>query len=350
MKLRKKNIGLPPGTVLYTGQKTDLEIRINYIQFDESDYKEELDQDERHVVLHPSNLDLVQWYDIRGLHDEDLINKIGDIFSIHPIAKEDAVDVTQRPVFTEYENAAFISLKCVELDKNQNLVIQHVSVYFGEGFVISFQENEDDIFSDIRTRIKNPSSRIRIKKADYLAYAIVDFLVDKYFLFLEKISKTIIKLEEEISLRPENVDKSEIFILRKELMRVRKTVSPLRDALNQFSRSEIDLIDDKTIAFLRDVTDHVIQIMDSIDNQRDILSGLQDLYISEISLKMNQVMQFLTIITAIFVPISFLAGLYGMNFDYMPELHFRYGYFILLGIMFLIIMILIWNFRRKKWL
>lgn len=350
-KKRKKNIGLPPGTAMYTGQKSDLLIRINYVEFNEHSYKEELDQKENRVLLHPSNLNLVQWYDIRGLHDEELINKIGAIFSMHPLAIEDAVDVMQRPLFTEYASGAFVSMKSVLFDDvSYKITTQSVSFYFGEGFVISFQENEDDLFQEIRSRLANEQSRIRHKKSDYLTYALIDYLVDSYFLIIERISRSIEKLEEDISLRPEEVEKSRIFLLRKEVQRVRKRVTPLREALLQFNRSDLPFIESQTSVFIRDVSDHTIQIIDSIDNQRDILAGLQDLYISEISLKMNQVMQFLTIITALFVPLSFLAGLYGMNFEYIPELKYKYGYFVLLGVMAIIAIGLLWNFKRKKWL
>ncbi len=348
---KHKGLGLPPGTTLYTGQKIDLDIRINYIEFSDDYYKEEIDQNEERVLLHSSDKNIVQWYDIRGLHDVNLINKIGSIFKMHPIAMEDAVDVLQRPSFIEYDNAAFISLKSVNYnDQTNKIALQNVSLYFGEGFVISFQEHEDDIFEDIRSRIKNINARIRHRKSDYLAYAIVDYLVDNYFMAMDNMAKSIESLEEAISLTPEDVNKEEIFKLRKELQKLRKSISPLREALSNFKRSELILLQDATIAYIRDVADHTIQLMDSIDNNREILSGLQDLYISEISLKMNQIMQFLTIITAVFVPISFLAGLYGMNFSYMPELQFKYGYYALLTVMLLVILFLIWNFKRKKWL
>lgn len=348
---KKKNIGLAPGTVLYTGQKTDLPIRINYIEFTDENYKEELDQDESNVVLHPSNLNIVQWYDIRGLHDEKMIQEIGNTFGMHPIAIEDAVDVTQRPVYTEYDKGVFITLKNLSFDEEKyKLNTQHISLYFGEGFVISFQEDEDDLFEKLRLRIKNISSRVRHKKSDYLAYAICDFIIDSYFSIMEKVTSVVEALEEDISLRPETVDKSRIFKLRKELSKIRKTIAPLRDALMQFNRSDLNIIDDKTSAFIRDVIDHTIQLVDTVDNQRDIVSGLQDLYISEVSLKMNQIMQFLTIITAIFVPISFLAGLYGMNFQYIPELEYKYGYFALISVMILIVLGLIINFKKKNWL
>ncbi len=349
--LKRRNIGLPPGTALYTGQKTDLPIRINYIQFTEEEYREDTDQNAEDVELHPSNLNIVQWYDIRGLHDELLIKKIGDIFSMHPIALEDAIDVNQRPVFTEYDNSAFLSFKSVSFDdETLKMGAQNVALYFGEGFLISFQENEDDLFVELRKRIKNPNARIRQKKSDYLAYAIVDMHVDRYFVIIEKIAQKIESLEEDINLRPETVDKGRIFSLRKELLKIRKTLSPLREALMQFNRSDLAVMDEKTTAFLRDVIDHTIQLVDTLDNQRDVLSGLQDLYISEISLKMNHVMQFLTIITAIFVPISFLTGLYGMNFEYIPELQMHNGYFVLWAVMLTIVIALVIYFKRNKWL
>lgn len=324
---------------------------VSYIEYDQHELKMELERHGADILLHPSVLHKVQWYDVLGLHDDNLIRSISQRFNMHPLAVEDAVDVYQRPSYTEYEEGHFIALKALSFDKEAKKVVrQSVAMYFGAGFVLTFQENDDDIFGPIRHRLEGGKGRIRARQADYLAYAIIDHLVDQYFHVLDEVEFEVEKLEESISRAAADTDKSKIYDLKKELLKLRKSVAPLREAINLLTRSDSPLIDDRTHAFIRDVYDHTIQIMDNTDSQRDILSGLQDLYISEVSLKMNKIMQFLTVVTAVFVPISFLTGLYGMNFAYIPELQYREGYFILWAVMLLTVIGMLYYFWRKKWL
>lgn len=350
-KRAKRNTGLPPGTSLYTGGITDAEVFVHYVEYDADKLVEEASSNKVSIILHPSRPEMVQWYDVRGLHDEGVIRSISERFKMHPIAVEDAVDIHQRPSYTEYEHGHFLSLKALSFDR-KTLTVQRESVglYFGEGFVLSFQELDKDTFEAVRSRVLQSKGRIRTRKADYLAYAIVDYIVDHYFTVLDDFEEEVELLEESISNSSSEGDKARIFLMKKELLKIRKSVGPLREAVNLFSRSESHLIDERTIVFIRDVYDHTIQIIDSVDSMRDILSGLQDLYISEISLKMNKIMQFLTIVTALFVPISFLTGLYGMNFEYIPELKHHNGYFILWGVMVVSVLAMLWYFWKKKWL
>ncbi|MFT7434505.1 MAG: magnesium transporter [Psychromonas sp.] len=345
----KNTLGLPPGTIKYTGKKGGIPLKLNYLEFNAASFKGETFEDVRKAIILKPKADLVQWYDIRGLHDEAFIQKIGDVFEIHSLALEDIADVYKRPEYSEFINGHFFSLKFVQFQKGV-LHIQNVSIYFDTGFVLSFQEDDDDIFIALRDRIEQAKGRVRLKKADYLAYAIIDFVIDNYFTVLDEIEERIEHLEEVLISDIENFDRGQIFVLKKDLLRIRKVVAPLREALYAFSKSDSDDIEDKTKVYVKDVYDHTISVVDSLDTMRDILTGLQEIHISEMSMKMNKVMQFLTIITAIFVPITFLAGIYGMNFQHMPELAHKNGYYVLLGVMALLSGAMLLYFRRKKWL
>jgi magnesium transporter len=342
---------MPPGALLYTGKITGVDVIVDYVEYNNEVSNFESSSGAESFLLHASDVTKVQWYDIRGLHDDNIIRDIAERFKMHPIAIADAVDIHQRPTYIEYEFGHFISLKVLSFDKlNNKINRESLSLYFGDGFVITFQEKPNDTLIQVRQRILESKGRILSRKSDYLTYTIVDFIVDNYFYVLDAIEEEVGQLEESISNNPQNTDKSNIYELKKELLKIRKSVSPLREAINLFSRTESSLVEDRTVSFIRDVYDHTIHIIDNVDSMRDILSGLQDLYISEISLKMNKTMQFLTIVTAIFVPISFLTGLYGMNFEYMPELKFQYGYFILWGAMIFAVLAMLYYFRKNKWL
>ncbi|GLR17052.1 magnesium/cobalt transporter CorA [Portibacter lacus] len=347
---KKRNIGSIPGTIVYTGNVTGTQVSINYLEYNQNGYRAESALNNGEITIYPPIDEYIQWYDIRGLHDNDLMQKIVSSFKIHPLVIEDAVDIHQRPTYVEYLDGHFISLKSLEFNSEKSTVEKEtVSIYFGNKFIITFQENEDDIFKVIRERIINKKGRVVAKGADYLAYIIVDYIVDNYFSVLDAVEEQVEELEESISLQSDDVDKLSIYKLKKNILKIRKSIAPLREAVNLFSRSDSKLIDSKTLTFIKDVYDHTIQIIDNADSLRDILSGLQDLYISEVSLQMNKVMQVLTIITAIFVPLSFLAGLYGMNFVNIPELRAQNGYYILIGIMVLIALSMIYFFKSRKW-
>ena len=321
------------------------------MQYDEENTIDKEIDSHSENIFNASPLDKVNWYDVRGIHDTKLIELFGKNFSIHPIVLENIVDVNQRPKFEEYDKGIFIALRALSFNKKKNEVQkEHVVIYFNNGLIITFQETESDLFEAVRKRILSSSLRIRQRETDYLAYALLDVIVDKYYIVLEEMEDVIENLEEKMLVEQNIKDKNKIHHLKKELLIMRKSVAPLREAIGQFSKTESSFVQNNSQAFIRDLYEHTVQIMDSIDSSRDILNGLQDLFISEISFKMNKVMQLLTLISVIFIPLTFLAGIYGMNFDNIPELHYRYGYHILLGVMFVIFIVLLVFFKRKKWL
>lgn len=351
MKEKRKSAGLPPGSVVFTGSQKVEKISIHYLQYDGEFLAEKDFDNHAKTTFHQSVPERIDWYDIRGLHDTQLIETIGKTFDVHPLVLEDIVDVEQRPKFEEYEKGIFIIIRALAFDQvNEVINTEQIGIYFRKGLVLTFQETESDLFLLARQRVQRGRGRIRGRGADYLVYALLDVIVDHYFVMLEKVDDVIESLENELLQRTDNSIRERMHHLKIALLTARKSITPLREAISRFAKSENEFIEDSSTVFIRDLYDHTIQIMDLVESHRDTLNGLQDLHLSEISFRMNQVMQVLTIITTIFVPLSFLAGMYGMNFDNMPELHYKYGYFILVSCMFLIAGGLLLWFRKKKWL
>ena len=263
---------------------------------------------------------------------------------------EDVAHTFQRPKYEEYENGNFIIFRALSFDREAlEVKTEQVAIYFRKGLVVSFQENAADLFEHVRKRVNSGKGKVRSRGADYLTYALIDSVADNYFSVLDEIEECVEQVENDILNNPGQQTKERIHLLKKELLIVRKSVAPLREAVNRFAKSDSELVEENSKMYIRDLYDHTIQITDLVESYRDVLNGLQDLYISEISLRMNQVMQVLTIITTIFVPLSFLAGLYGMNFENIPELHHPSGYFILLGVMGLIALGSLFYFKKKNW-
>lgn len=347
----RQKAGLPPGSIVFTGKKKVEEVHLHRLKYNEDHFEDHTYIGREQITFENSTTEMVDWYDMRGLHDIELIEAIGKQFDIHNLILEDIADPNQRPKFEEYPNSNFVVLKALHFDReNIEVKTEQVALIFGHGLLLSFQEDETDLFHAVRDRLRTKSGRIRQRGADYLCYALIDNIVDHYFFVIDEVEQYIDSIENRLLNNIGDSIRSDIHALKKEVVSMRKSIAPLREAISRFSKSESALISDETTVFIRDLHDHTIQVMDMVETYRDVLNGLQDLYISEISLKMNQVMQVLTIITTIFVPLSFLAGLYGMNFQYIPELNFKYGYFFLLGIMFLIFIGALYYFKRKKWL
>lgn len=351
MNNTNKQAGLPPGSIVFTGDKKIEEVGVNYLKYDSKTIEMKSARNEIKTLLYPPDDTKVEWYDFRGVHDTDLIHEVGKAFEIHPLILEDVSDVHQRPKFEEYSNDGFMIIKALAFDKTiKKVSIEQVAIFFRKGLVITFHEEGTDLFQSIRKRIEHSKGRIRHSGADYLAYALIDAVVDNYFIVLEDIEDEIELLEDLILESHEEAHKARIHDLKKQLLSIRKSVIPLREAISQFSKIENASVANSTVIFIRDLYDHIIQITDMVDNFRDMLNGLQDLFLSEVSMKMNKIMHFLTLISTIFIPLTFLTGLYGMNFDNIPELHYKYGYFMLWGIMMTIFIGLLWYFRRKKWI
>ena len=351
MSNNKRLIGTVPGSIIFNGQRKVEHIAIHYTEYDGlSASFEELDN-QTIQSFHTPKEELVQWYDIRGLHDTDLLHEFGQLFKLHPLILEDTADVHQRPKLEEYPEGIYLKIHALSFDRDNRIITKEdVSIFLGDGFVLSFQEKAEDLLSLVRTRIKDQRGRITNKKADYLFYALLDSIVDNYFMVVDALAQEIQKLETKINNNLSENIKEEILSLKKLFLQIRKSINPMREAVIKLTKYENHLITKSSSIFIRDIHDHLFQIIESIDTNRDLLSGLQDLYISEISLEMNKVMQVLTIITTIFVPLSFIVGLYGMNFEYIPELKYRLGYFVLWGVMLTISIGLLIFFKRKKWL
>lgn len=350
MAKHRRKMGLPPGSIVFTGNQKVDKIRVHHLLYDASQLTSKELYSHENIELAVSKSEIVDWYDMRGLHDTQLIENFGKQFNIHPLILEDIVDVSQRPKYEEYEKGVFLIARALHFDEtNFKIKTEQVSIYFHNGLLLSWQETESDLFAAVRERVTLSKGRIRQRGADYLAYALLDVLVDHYFQVMDEVGNVIEQLEDDLLENPDSSIRERIHHLKKELLKTRKTIAPLREAINRFSKAENEFVQENSNIFIRDLYDHTIQAQEMMENYRDILNGLQDLYLSEISFKMNQVMQVLTIITTIFVPLSFLAGLYGMNFANIPELHHPQGYFILLGVMGLLAIGLLSWFRKQGW-
>lgn len=345
-----KKVGAPPGTLQYVGNKEAVQTRISIMDYYQKDFNEKEVQNIEDCFPFKST-PTVTWLNIDGLHDVQIIESIGKFYDIHPLVLEDILNTNQRPKLEEYDNYLFFVVRMLAFNASEKKIVsEQVSLVLGENFVISFQELEGDVLEPLRERIRAGKGRIRDLGTDYLTYAILDVLIDNYFIILEKIGEKIEDFEEELMFEPKQNLLQDIYSLKRELLFLRRSVWPLREAVSAIEKTESKLIGRKTRPFLRDLYDHAIQVIDTVETSRDLVAGMLDLYLSSMSNKMNEVMKVLTIIATIFIPLTFIAGIYGMNFNYMPELAWHWGYFAVWGIMVVVAIIMIIYFRRKKWL
>lgn len=345
---RKSKKGAPPGTIVYSGKDTSEKVKITLLEYNEKEFieKDFFDVDECILAFKPG---MVKWINVDGIHNVEIVEKIGKLFNIHPLTLEDVVNSDQRPKFEDYDNYVVSIMKMIYY--TEEIRAEQLSVVLMEGMVISFQESDGgDAFDIIRTRIRQGKGRIRRCGADYLAYCLIDAVVDCYFSILEKVGDRIELLEEELIADPVPHTLTQLHHLKREMIFFRKAVWPLRELISNIERSETELFKESTGIYLRDVHDHAIRTIDTIETYRDLLSGMMDIYLSSVSNRMNEVMKVLTIISTIFIPVTFIAGVYGMNFEFMPELHSRYGYIATWAVMIVIMLSLVVYFRRKKWL
>jgi len=288
---------------------------------------------------------------MNGVHQLELLQEIGTDFALHPLVLEDIANTEHRPKLEDYDSYLFLVVKMLSFDASSGEIQpEQVSLVLAPGVVLSFQERQGDVFQGVRERLRSNKGRIRKMGSDYLAYALLDAVVDSYFVILEQIGEQIEQLEEELVLQSNTRTLDKIHHFKREMILLRKSVWPLREVIGGMQRSESPLIQESTGIFLRDVYDHTIQIIDTVETFRDVLSGLLDLYLSSISNRMNEVMKVLTIIATIFIPLTFIAGIYGMNFTYMPELNWRWSYPLLWLVMITIAGVMIFFFRKKRWL
>ena len=350
IKKTSKKAGLSPGTLVHIGEKKAETTMFSLINYDHKQLQEKelatIDESFPYKDTPP-----VTWINIDGLHEIDIIEKIGHHFDIHPLTLEDIVNTGQRPKAEDYDDYVFIVFKMLLYDDvNTHITSEQVSLILGAHYLISFQEKEGDVFNFVRERIRKGKGRIRKSGPDYLTYALIDATVDHYFFILEKVGEKLEQIEEELLENPQPRTLQSIHSLKREMIYFRKQVWPIRELLNHLMHEESQLIQESSHIFFRDIYDHTIQVIDTIESMRDVLTGMLDLYLSTLSNKMNEVMKVLTIMATIFIPLTFVAGIYGMNFKFMPELEWKWSYPILWGILVAIFVFMLFWFKRKRWL
>ena len=346
---RSIKTGLPPGSLVHVGSRKTENVAITVLEYDENELR-------RINVNNPGDLEYYRdsektsWVNIDGLHDTKLLGAVGSVFGLHPLVLEDMLNTEERPKIEDYGDYTFIAVKQLFIDeKTGEPVTDHQNIILGKGFVISAGESRTRIFDPIRERLES-GVRLRKMGADYLAYALLDAIVDNYFDVLERQGEMIEKVEEVLVSSPDRTTLNKILDTKNDMLYIHKNIWPLREVANLLERGESSLISHETRVYLRDLYDHVMQALDTTEIYRDILSGLLDVYLSSVSNRMNEIMKVLTIISTIFIPLTFLAGIYGMNFSNMPELGWRWGYFALLGVMAVLALLMLDFFKRKKWL
>jgi len=350
-KKRSRKAGLPPGALVHIGEKWSEKARITVIEYNEETFLEEELEEIRRKPLRADET-LTTWIHVDGLHDTAILAQLGEKFDLHPLVLEDILNTDHRPKMEDMGPYIFVVLKSFSAEPAPIAEVQseQISLIFGSHFVLSLQEKESKLLSPIRERIRQGKGKIRKLGADYLAHAILDTVVDSYFSILEDVEDEIEACEESLVNRPGAAVMTRIQYLKRNMIILRKSVWPLREAVAALERSESPLIAESMNIYFRDVYDHTIQAMDTIETYRDTLSGMLDIYLSSLSNRMNEIMKVLTIIATIFIPLTFLAGVYGMNFDYIPELKWRWGYFALWGVMISIALIMLKLFRKNRWL
>ncbi|MBI3562932.1 MAG: magnesium/cobalt transporter CorA [Gammaproteobacteria bacterium] len=350
-KKRDHNSGLPPGSLVYDENKTLVrDAGISLFDFDEQRLVEKPIGDVNECLPF-ANAASVTWINVDNAQVPGVLETFGRVLSFHPLMLEDILHTDQRPKYEDYGDYIFFVLKMLEFDPVKNeITIEQLSLVLGENYIISFQERPGDMFDPVRERIRKSAGRIRKSRPDYTAYALMDSVVDTYFVVLEKIGDKIEVVEAILASNPKPDTLRIIHELRRELIFLRKAVWPLRDVIACMQRSESILIHESTELFLRDLHDHVIRVADSIDTYRDMLSSMQDVYLSSISNRTNEIMKVLTLFSSIFLPLTFITGVFGMNFHNFPELEWHYGLQATISLMLLLGVGMYWFFKLKKWL
>lgn len=342
--------GMAPGSLIFTGHQKMAEQRVSVMRYG-PDGVEEFDT--RHleeVVKAVQPADGVVWVNIDGLHDVEVISAVCEQLEIHKLTVEDVLGVGQRPKFEEHQQYLFVVVRMFLLENGSNEIEDEQLSFILKGNVlVTFQEREGDVFNYVRNRIREGKGMIRRRTADYLLYALIDSVVDFYFLILEKKGEEIERIEDAVMEDPHEAILSDLHQVRRGVMNLRRSIYPLRDVMNKFERAEEPLVKEENKIFIRDLYDHTIQVIETVEVFRDTISGTVDLYMNSVSNKMNNVMKVLTIIATIFIPLTFIAGVYGMNFEYMPELGWWWAYYAVWGIMLLMAVAMVVYFRKKRW-
>jgi magnesium transporter len=345
---RSKKTGLPPGTLVHIGERKPERVTVTIFRYGSTSCEEQ--QVEHLDRLSAPADDTVMWINVGGVHRVDVVETLGRQFSLHPLLLEDVANTDQRPKLDDYETYIFVVIKMLLLTGRNEIAVEQVSLVLGRNYVLSFQENGTDVFQPVRERLRGGKGRLRQSGADYLLYALVDAIVDQYFAVLESLGEKIEALQQTVVADPKPETLNDIHALKRQLLFVRRAVWPLRDVMTNLSRSDCPCLQQSTKVFFRDVYDHVVQIVDTIETLREMVSASLDIYLSSVSYRLNAVMRVLTVITTIFMPLGFIASIYGMNFEYMPELRSPWGYPLVLGVMAAVGVGMLILFRKKRWL
>jgi len=349
MQKRTGKIGVPPGTLVHVGKQDTAPAQLSVIRYT-LEAVEEFEAESAASVQAAVSPDAVTWVNLDGLQQIGLLEELGSAFGLHPLILEDILNTDHRPKLERYDGFLFIVAKMLTCDPRGEVASEQLSLILGPGYVLSFQERAGDLFTDLRQRIRAGTGRVRHMGADYLAYRLLDTTIDHYFVLLEQVGDHIEALEEELIVRPSPILLHRIHQQKREMVLLRRSVWPLREVIGGLQREESGLLSPGVHTFLRDLYDHTIQVIDTVETFRDLITGMLDLYLSSVSNRMNEIMKVLTIISTLFIPLTFLVGVYGMNFDVLPELHWRWGYLALWGVMMAIAGGMFVFFRRKKWL
>ena len=346
-----RKAGLLPGTLIHIGEKKTEEVKITITEYDELHFHEqEAKTIEECFPFKDKNRSTVAWINIDGIHQGEILGKLGECFGLHPLIVEDILNTDQRPKIEDFEEYNYLVLKMLYFNgKDGEIVSEQVSLILGQNFVISFQEKEVDIFHVIRDRIRTNKGRIRKMGADYLAYCLLDAIVDNYFILMETLGEKIESLEDELVSNPNPKVLRTIYNLKRNMILLRRSVWPLREVIGGLERGESSLIKESTRIYPKDIHDHTIHIIDTLETFREMVAGMLEIYLSSISNRLNAVIKVLTMLATIFMPLTFIAGIYGMNFKYMPEIEWRWGYPIILLIMATIGITMVYYFKKKKW-
>jgi magnesium transporter len=350
LKSKEASLGKAPSELVFIGQQKVEETTIRVIDYDQNNLSEQELQDIKDGIPYKAT-NTVTWININGLHDTDLIRQVGKGFGLHTLVMEDILNTGQRPKMEEYDDYLFFAIKMMQYDEKAGVIkSEQLSIVLGKTFVLTFQEQPGDVFEPVRDRIRKQKGRIRKVGIDYLAYALIDTIVDNYIFIIERLGEQIEDIENEILDNPTQEVLGRINNYKREMNYLRKTIRPAREFMLHLSRLDSDLIQNETVPFLKDLLDLASQAVEVIDTYREMLSDHLNIYNTGVSNRLNEIMKVLTIFSAIFIPLTFIAGIYGTNFDNVPELHFRYSYFIMWGIFLVVSFIMLRFFRRKNWL
>ena len=343
-------IGLAPGSLVHVGEQRHAETRITLVEYNRETLTEHQVRTAADICPAPDQA-TVTWVQVEGLSDVALIEELGRNFGIHALILEDILNTQQRPKFEEFADHLYIALKAVSLEPDGfSVEYEQISLILTSNFVLTFREKTDDLFLPLRRRLDDDKGRLRGNGADYLAYVLLDTVVDHYFVLQDSLDVVIENLDEELLNHPTPATLAAIQGIKRELIFIRKTVSPLREMLGEILRSDAGLFRDKVLFYLRDVHDHALRITEAVDTYRDMVTGMMEVYLSAISNRTNEIMKVLTVLTSIFIPLTFIVGVYGMNFEHMPELKLKWFYPALWGVFVGLPLALLWFFRKKKWL